>query len=233
MPESYVPLSILITIAVALAIAELIVPARAAARRRWPYNLALGLVGFLIGIGASAILSLSGAVWAEANGAGLFHWLGLSPLVAVPLAVVLLDLAIYWQHRWLHSVPVLWPLHRLHHRDEAMDISTGVRFHPGEILVSALYKLVVVVALGAPPLAVAIFQILLTAASFWEHANLRIPPVLDGRLRHVIVTPAMHLIHHGRDGGDMRTNYGFSTSLWDRLFASYREQPTSDRLGAE
>lgn len=233
MPESYVPLSILITIAVALAIAELIVPARAAARRRWPLNLGLGLVSFLIGIGASAILSLSGAIWAESHDIGLLRWAGFAPIVAVPIAVVLLDLSIYWQHRWLHSIAILWPLHRLHHRDEAMDISTGVRFHPGEILVSSLYKVMVVVALGASPLSVLIFQVLLCAASLWEHANLRIPPRIDRAMRHVIVTPAMHLIHHGRDGGDMRTNYGFSTSLWDRLFASYREQPTSDRLGAE
>ena len=172
-------------------------------------------------------------MWADSHGFGLLRWFTLPTAIAVPLAVILLDLAIYWQHRLFHIVPLIWPLHRLHHRDEAMDVTTGVRFHPGEILVSAGYKFVVVIALGASPLAVLVFQGILGAASLWEHANLRLPVRIDRALRHVIVTPAMHLVHHGRDGDDMRTNFGFSTSLWDRLFASYRDLATTDRLGAE
>jgi sterol desaturase/sphingolipid hydroxylase (fatty acid hydroxylase superfamily) len=147
--------------------------------------------------------------------------------------VILLDMAIYWQHRILHMHPLLWRLHRTHHRDEAMDLTTGVRFHPGEIAVSALWKAAAVVAVGASPVAVIVFETILTSASLWEHANIRLSERTDRRLRHLLVTPAMHLVHHGRDGDDMRTNFGFSTSLWDRLFNSYRQQATSTRLGAE
>ena len=233
MLDALLPSLIVATVAVLLAFAELVTPARGAVRSRWPLNLGLGMLSLLLGAGVGALIPLAGAVWAENHGFGLLNWFQPPASIAVPLTVVLLDLAIYWQHRLFHIVPLIWPLHRLHHRDEAIDVTTGVRFHPGEILVSAVFKVIIVVAIGASPLAVLIFQVLLSAASLWEHANLCIPPAIDRALRHVIVTPAMHLIHHGRDGDDMRTNYGFSTSLWDRLFASYRETATTDRLGAE
>lgn len=233
MPDTLMPSLIVAGVAVLLALAELVVPARGAVRSRWPLNLGLGTLSLLLGAGVGALIPLAGAFWSQTHGIGLLRWFPPPAIIAVPLTVVLLDLAIYWQHRLFHIIPLIWLLHRLHHRDGAMDVTTGVRFHPGEILVSAGFKVVIVIGLGASPLAVLIFQALLGVASLWEHANLRLPPVLDHSLRHVIVTPAMHLIHHGRDGGDMRTNYGFSTSLWDRLFASYRETATTDRLGAE
>ena len=233
MPDSLLSSLIVDGVAILLALAELVVPARGAVRSRWPLNLGLGTLGLLLGAGIGAVAPVAGAVWADSHGIGLLRWITPPAALAVPLAVILLDLAIYWQHRMFHSIPLIWPLHRLHHRDEAMDVTTGVRFHPGEILVSAGYKLVVVVVLGASPLAVLVFQVILGAASLWEHANLRLPVRIDRALRHVIVTPAMHLVHHGRDGDDMQTNFGFSTSLWDRLFGSYRDLATTDRLGAE
>ena len=233
MPDSLLPSLIIAGVAVLLALAELVIPAREPTRNRWPLNLGLGTLSLLLGAGIGAVIPVAGAMWAESHGIGLLRWFPPPSGIVVLLSVILLDLAIYWQHRLFHIIPLIWPLHRLHHRDEAMDVTTGVRFHPGEVIVSAGFKVGAVLAIGASPLAVLIFQVVLSAASLWEHANLRFPPAIDLALRHVIVTPAMHLIHHGRDGDDMRTNYGFSTSLWDRLFASYREHPTSDRLGAE
>ena len=232
-PDAVLPTLIVAAVALLLALAELAFPARTAIRARWPLNLALGAFNLALGAAIGLAIPLAGSLWADTHNIGLLRWLAIAPPIAVPSAVLVLDLAIYWQHRLLHILPWLWPLHRTHHRDVAMDVTTGVRFHPGEIAVSALYKAAVVIALGASPLAVLIFQTLLGIASLWEHANLRLPPRLDRLLRHVLVTPAMHLVHHGRDGDDMRTNYGFSTSLWDRLFGSYRERGQSERLGAE
>jgi len=234
LPEDWERTAIVAAVAVVLLAAEALWAARPAVRGgRWVLNLGLGVVNLLLGFALSAIAALAAAHWAAANGVGLFNWIEAPGWVALPLAVILLDMAIYWQHRILHMHPLLWRLHRTHHRDEAMDLTTGVRFHPGEIAVSALWKAAAVIAVGASPVAVIVFETILTSASLWEHANIRLSERTDRRLRHLLVTPAMHLVHHGRDGDDMRTNFGFSTSLWDRLFNSYREQATSTRLGAE
>jgi sterol desaturase/sphingolipid hydroxylase (fatty acid hydroxylase superfamily) len=234
LPDGWQRTAIVAAVAVALLAAEALWAARPAVRGgRWATNLGLGFANLVLGFALSAIAAIAAAHWAAANGVGLFHWLALPGWLAIPLAVALLDMAVYWQHRILHMHPLLWRLHRTHHRDEAMDLTTGVRFHPGEIVVSGLWKAAVVIMLGADPAAVVVFETILTAASLWEHANIRLSERTDRRLRHLLVTPAMHLIHHGRDGDDMRTNFGFSTSLWDRLFNSYREQATSTRLGAE
>lgn len=233
MPDAWLRPAIFVGIAAALALAELWARDRPHRRDRWPANLGLGVLGGALGVLLSAVFPVSAALWAEAADIGLFRWLAVPAWLALPLTVVLLDLAIYWQHRLMHAVPWLWRLHRLHHRDVAMDVTTGVRFHPGEILLSGLYKAALVVALGASPLAAVVFEIWLAAASLWEHANLRLPPALDYRLRHLLVTPAMHLVHHGHDRIDIDSNYGFSTSLWDRLFGSYRERATSERVGCE
>jgi sterol desaturase/sphingolipid hydroxylase (fatty acid hydroxylase superfamily) len=227
-------IAILAAVVAALLLAERFVAARAPVRgRRWALNLGLGAANFLLGVLLSALFAVAAATWAAEAGFGLFNWADAPMWLAAPLAVVLLDLAVYWQHRALHAVPFLWPLHRLHHRDAAMDLTTGVRFHPGEIVVSGFWKAGVAALLGAPVAAVVIFEVILAVASLWEHTNLRLPARADGLLRRVLVTPAMHLVHHGADGDDMRHNYGFSTSLWDRLFRSYRESPTSTRLGCE
>lgn len=233
MPDGWARPAIIAGIAGLLLLAELLIADRPPRRGRWAVNLGLGLLGALVGIALSALFPVSAALWAENAGFGLFRWLAVPGWLALLLALVLLDLAVYWQHRWMHAVPWLWRLHRLHHRDVAMDVTTGVRFHPAEILFSGLYKALLVVLLGVGPLAAVLFEIWLGAASLWEHANLRLPPALDRRLRRVIVTPAMHVVHHGCESADTDSNYGFSTSLWDRLFGSYRERAASERLGCE
>ena len=233
MPDAWLRPTIFVGIAAALLLAEVAASARPHRRDRWPANFGLGVIGGVIGVLLAAVFPVSAALWAEGADIGLFRWLAVPPWLALPLAVVLLDLAVYAQHRLMHALPWLWRLHRLHHRDVAMDVTTGVRFHPGEILLSGLYKAVLVVALGASPLAAVVFEIWLAAASLWEHANLRLPPALDRRLRYLLVTPAMHLVHHGHARIDTDSNFGFSTSLWDRLFGSYRECATSERVGCE
>jgi sterol desaturase/sphingolipid hydroxylase (fatty acid hydroxylase superfamily) len=214
-----------------VALAETLRPRRrrrSGRRERWPANFALLALGAVLARVALPLTAVeAGARVAEHQGgllglAGLTHtWAGLL------VAVVLLDLAIYVQHVLMHAVPVLWRLHRVHHADPDFDLSTGVRFHPLEILVSAGFKVVVVTALGAPPGAVVAFEVLLNASAMFNHANLRLPGGVDGWLRWLLVTPDMHRVHHSALGSEMSRNYGFALPWWDRLCGTYRAQPAT------
>jgi len=165
------------------------------------------------------------AVLAEARGWGLFRVMHLSAWSANVAAFVLLDLAIYFQHRIFHYVPVFWRLHRMHHADLDVDVTTGARFHPVEILLSLGIKLVVIVTLGAPPLAVLLFEIALNATSMFNHSNVRVPPAFERLLRWLVVTPDMHRVHHSILRRETDSNFGFNFPWWDRLFATYRPEP--------
>jgi sterol desaturase/sphingolipid hydroxylase (fatty acid hydroxylase superfamily) len=165
------------------------------------------------------------AFLAESKGWGLFNILPLPAWLAIPPAVLLLDLTIYGQHVAFHAVPLLWRLHRTHHADLEFDVTTGLRFHPGEILLSMAIKLAAVAVLGAPPLAVLIFEILLNATSLFNHGNVRLPLGLDRLLRLIVVTPDMHRVHHSIDRPETNSNFGFNLPWWDRLFGTYRAQP--------
>ena len=234
--ETAIRLSCFLGVLVAMAVLEAVLPRRARAvqrRRRWPANLgvvALNSVVLRLLFPATAVAV---ALAVEAHGGGLLPWLGLPGWAAVAVAVVLLDLAIYLQHVLFHAVPALWRLHRMHHADLDFDVTTGVRFHPVEIVLSMVLKLMVVVALGAPALAVLIFEVLLNATSMFNHANLRLPLALDAALRAVLVTPDMHRVHHSTDPRETNSNYGFNIALWDRLFATYRAQPALGHIGME
>ena len=167
------------------------------------------------------------ALLAEARGFGLFNVVALPAWVAVVASVVILDLAIYLQHVLFHAVPALWRLHRMHHADLEFDVTTGLRFHPIEILLSMLIKFAVVAALGAPALAVLIFEVLLNATSMFNHGNVRIPAGLDRVLRWLVVTPDMHRVHHSILSRETNSNFGFNLPWWDRLFGTYRAQPAA------
>jgi len=234
--ETAIRLSCFVGVLVTMAVLEAVLPRRARAmgrRRRWPGNLgvvALSAVMLRLLFPATAV---GVALATEAHGGGLLPWLGLPAWAAVAVAVVLLDLAIYLQHVLLHAVPALWRLHRMHHADLDFDVTTGLRFHPLEIVLSMVLKLMVVVALGAPALAVLIFEVLLNATSMFNHANLRLPLALDRVLRLVLVTPDMHRVHHSTDRRETNSNYGFNLALWDRLFATYRAQPALGHTGMQ
>jgi len=194
-------------------------------RVRWTANLSIVvldvlLVRLLIPLGATGT-----AIWAEVHGYGVFHRTDWPLAVEAALAFLALDLLIYWQHRLFHLIPWGWRLHRMHHSDVEFDATTGVRFHPGEILLSMLIKMIAVLALGAPVVAVILFEIALNATSLFNHANLRLPPALDRALRACVVTPDMHRVHHSVHRHEHDSNYGFNLSWWDRLFGSYTAQP--------
>ncbi len=194
---------------------------------RWPSNLGIVAVNTLllrILIPTAAVgLALTG----EARGWGLLNALALPTWLSVLLAVVLLDLAIYLQHVMFHAVPALWRLHRMHHADLDFDVTTGARFHPVEILLSMALKLGVVAALGAPALAVLVFEVLLNATSMFNHANARLPEGLDRVLRWFVVTPDMHRVHHSAVPQETNSNFGFNLPWWDRLLGTYRAQPAA------
>jgi sterol desaturase/sphingolipid hydroxylase (fatty acid hydroxylase superfamily) len=209
---------------------ELLAPWRRPAvprRRRWPSNLGLVALDSLLLRVLFPTAAIGAALAAEAQGIGLLRWVGAPGWVAVPVAVALLDLAIYLQHRVFHAVPWLWRLHRVHHADLELDATTGLRFHPIEILLSMAIKIGVVVALGAPALAVLLFEVLLNAGSLFSHANIALPPRLEGWLRGMIVTPEMHRVHHSVVRAETDSNFGFCLSWWDRLLGTYRAAPAA------
>jgi sterol desaturase/sphingolipid hydroxylase (fatty acid hydroxylase superfamily) len=192
---------------------------------RWPNNLGVVVVNTLLVRILFPTTAVGLALVAEARGFGLFNVVALPAWIGVVAAVVILDFAIYLQHVLFHAVPALWRLHRMHHADLEFDVTTGLRFHPIEILLSMVIKFTVVVALGAPALAVLIFEVLLNATSMFNHSNVRIPFGFDRLLRWLVVTPDMHRVHHSILSRETNSNFGFSLPWWDRLFGTYRAQP--------
>lgn len=193
--------------------------------RRWVAN--LGLVAVDTGILRLVfpLAAVGAALTANARGWGLFNTIEAPPWLAVAITLIALDLAIYAQHVAFHKIPLLWRLHRVHHTDTALDATTGLRFHPIEIIASMLFKIALVFALGAPALAVVAFEVLLNALAMFNHANVYLPPRVDRALRRLIVTPDMHRVHHSIHRDETDSNYGFNLSIWDRLFGTYRAQP--------
>ncbi|MEK9724270.1 MAG: sterol desaturase family protein, partial [Rhodospirillaceae bacterium] len=169
--------------------------------------------------------AVGAATAAGAAGWGLFNVTRWPGWLEVALAVAILDFAIYLQHVLVHAVPGLWRLHRMHHADLDIDVTTGARFHPVEIAFSMILKIMVVGALGAPVLAVLIFEVVLNASAMFNHANARLPLGVDRLLRLVLVTPDMHRVHHSVRSEETNSNYGFCLPWWDRLFGTYRAQP--------
>ncbi|MDE3209860.1 MAG: sterol desaturase family protein [Pseudomonadota bacterium] len=198
---------------------------------RWPGNLGIVVLDSVLVRLLVPTTAVGAALFAQAHGWGLWHVLQLPAWLALPASLLLLDLAIYLQHVLFHAVPGLWRLHRMHHTDLEFDVTTGARFHPLEILLSLLIKLGVIVALGAPALAVLVFEVVLNATSMFNHGNVRLPRRLDGLLRWVVVTPDMHRVHHSWLPHETNSNFGFNLPWWDRLFGTYRAQPQDGQLG--
>jgi sterol desaturase/sphingolipid hydroxylase (fatty acid hydroxylase superfamily) len=218
----------------AVALWELFAPRRRLAvgrAGRWPHNLGLLAVDVVVLRVLVPGAAVAVAFVAETRGWGLVSALGLPVWVAVPLAIVLLDLAVYFQHVLFHAVPTLWRLHRVHHADLDVDVTTGTRFHPIEILVSTAIKCAAVAAIGAPAAAVLAFEVLLNATAMFNHANARLPERVDRWLRRLLVTPDMHRVHHSVIHAETSSNFGFNLPWWDRLFGTYRAQPAAGHEG--
>ncbi len=221
---------------VLMALLELAIPRRDprdGKASRWFTNLMIAgidsLVLRLMTMLAAPLAAFAAALWAQDQGWGLLNWLNGSPSwpgwPEVLAAMLVLDLAIYFQHVVSHKIPLLWRLHKVHHTDVDFDVTTAVRFHPVEIALSMLWKIVVVVILGASPAAVLLFEVTLNGCAMFNHANIRLPLWLDRIVRLIIVTPDMHRVHHSIYPREFNTNYGFSLSVWDRIFSTYTDQP--------
>jgi sterol desaturase/sphingolipid hydroxylase (fatty acid hydroxylase superfamily)/uncharacterized membrane protein YdjX (TVP38/TMEM64 family) len=207
---------------------ELLAPRRSQAvgrLLRWPNNLGLVLLDTVIVRLLFPLAAVGMAYFADAKGWGLFNLVHLPAWVAILAAVLLLDITIYGQHLAFHAVPWLWRLHRMHHADLEFDVTTGLRFHPVEIVLSMLIKLAAILLLGAPPVAVLVFEVVLNATAMFNHGNVQLAPRLDRAVRLIMVTPDMHRVHHSIDPRETDSNFGFNLPWWDRLFGTYRPQP--------
>lgn len=228
--EPFVRLAAFIGVFALMALWELLAPRRRQTIGRgvrWPNNIAIVVIDTVVVRILFPTAAVGLALIAETRGWGLFNHLGLAWWINIPLAVIVLDLAIYAQHVLFHAVPALWRLHRMHHADLEFDVTTGVRFHPVEIVLSMAIKLGVVAALGTSAVGVLIFEVLLNATSMFNHGNVRIPAQLDRVLRWLVVTPEMHRVHHSIEPRETNSNFGFNLPWWDRLFGTYRAQPAA------
>ncbi|MGF1445543.1 MAG: sterol desaturase family protein [Pikeienuella sp.] len=228
MSETVIRLSVFIGLFLAIALAEQLRPRRVlrvSRPGRWATNWAVSILDAVfvrLVFGAAAV---GAALDAEANGIGLFHVLDWPIWLEALVILLIFDFAIWLQHLLSHQIPLLWRLHRVHHSDRDMDVTTAIRFHPFEIALSMLFKIGLVYALGAPALVVIAFEVILNGASMFNHGNMRLPARLDRVLRLAIVTPDMHRVHHSALRAEHDTNYGFNLSIWDRLFGTYRAAP--------
>jgi len=226
--ETTLRLSVFAGVFLVMAVAETLLPRREltlSKPRRWFTNLGLVVIDSLVVRFTFPMVAVGVAVYADVRGWGLLALADWPVWLKTLVAVLVLDLSIYIQHVVTHKIPILWRLHQVHHVDRDIDVTTGTRFHPIEIALSMAYKMVVVVALGASPLAVVIFEVVLNAMAMFSHANFDLGQRLDKWVRLVVVTPDMHRVHHSEIREETDSNYGFNLSIWDRIFRTYRPQP--------
>ena len=232
--EAILRLGVFFGVFITMALWEWGLPKRALAIarvRRWSTNWAISILDAVLVkllFGAAAV---GAALDAMAGGWGLFNWLEWPGWVEFALGFLMLDFAIWLQHLLSHKIPVLWRLHRVHHADRDMDVTTAIRFHPIEIALSMCLKIGLVYALGVSIAVVIVFEVVLNGAAMFNHGNVRMPRAVERWLRWVIVTPDMHRVHHSVDRAEHDANYGFNLSVWDRIFGTYVAQPAKGHEG--
>lgn len=243
--DGLIRLLVFAAVFVLMAAVELIRPKRrlsVSKPRRWLTNLGIAGVDTLVlrlmaalavpvAAVAVPVAAVAAAFFAKERGLGLLNQVDWPYWVKLVIALLVLDLAIWFQHLVSHKVPVFWRLHQVHHADRDIDVTTAIRFHPVEIALSMLWKIAVVIPLGASPFAVFLFEVILNACAMFNHANIALPAWLDRALRLFIVTPDMHRVHHSVLRGEHNRNFGFNLSLWDRLFGTYIAQPKAGHQG--
>lgn len=232
--EAAVRFAFFFGILVIMAIWELLSPRRilnTSKKVRWMSNLGVVAVDTLVLRILFPLLAIHIAFMAQEKEWGLLHYLDLPPWLSVVIGVLFLDMIIYLQHIMFHAVPAFWRLHMMHHADLDFDVTTGLRFHPIEIIMSMFIKMGSVAAIGASPLAVIVFEILLNGTSMFNHGNIKMPFNVDKLLRLLVVTPDMHRVHHSVTIRETNSNFGFNFPWWDRLMGTYRAQPAAGHEG--
>ncbi|MBA3603961.1 MAG: sterol desaturase family protein [Parachlamydiaceae bacterium] len=217
-----------------IALCEFFFPKRAKAnvpqKTRWISNLSIVIIDNFFMRLILPLFAIEMAFLAENWKWGIFNRYEIPYALNLILTIIILDLIIYLQHVMFHVVPFFWRAHRMHHADLDFDVTTGIRFHPIEVIISMGIKIGVVALIGATPIGVLIFEILLNATSMFTHSNLNLPISVDRVLRSIIVTPDMHRVHHSIKEHETNRNFGFSFSIWDRLFGTYLNQPSEGHL---
>ena len=233
--ESTVRLGAFLSIFAFMALWELLAPRRELTigkSQRWLNNLGLVFVNTLVIRFIFPAAAVGTAVWAETQRIGLIHWLEWNQLWWIVLvSVVLLDLFIWYQHLLFHKIPLLWRLHRVHHADLDFDLTTGLRFHPIEVLLSMFIKAALILLFGFPAIAVLVFEVILNGCAMITHSNVRLPQKLDSTIRTLFVTPDMHRVHHSWRMEEANSNYGFNLAIWDKLFGTYRSDSVDGQQG--
>jgi len=198
---------------------------------RWLNNIGLVFVNTIIVrlLFPTAVVGV--ALFSQSEGWGLLLYFSVPLWLAILLTIVLLDLTLYLQHVMFHALPIMWRFHRMHHADLDFDVTTGLRFHPGEIVVSLLIQSAAVLLLGPPIAGVVLFGVLLNATSLFNHSNIHMPKLIDKVVRWFIVTPDMHRVHHSDIMKELNSNFGFNLSVWDRILGTYRAQPSLGHQG--
>ena len=232
--EAAIRLGFFVGVLAVMAVWEAAAPRRPATLgrwARWPSNLGIVALNTVVVRLLLPTTAVALALVGEREGWGLLHQVALPGWVALPLAVIALDLVVYLQHVMVHAVPLLWRLHRVHHADLHFDVTTGARFHPIEIVLSMLIKFAAILVIGPSPEAVVVFEVLLNATAMFNHGNVRLPTAVDRWLRWIVVTPDMHRVHHSVEDDETNSNFGFNLPWWDRLFGTYRDQPRNGHEG--
>ncbi len=234
--EAAVRMTVFIILFAAMAVWEIVAPRRALATGRagrWFSNLVIVFINTILVRVIFPVMPVALAVAAGARGWGLLNSFNGPSWLEFVIALVLLDLSVYLQHVMYHVLPPLWRLHLVHHADLDVDVTTGLRYHPVEIIISFMARLSAVAVIGPDPLAVAVYEIALNGMLMFDHGNVRLPAGADGILRSVFVTPEMHRVHHSAVIRETNSNFGFILSWWDRAFGTYRPQPAAGHEGME
>lgn len=232
--ESAVRLGFFLGVFIIMAVWEVLSPRRALTTSkviRWISNIGIVAINTLLVRLLLPVMAINVVLMAQDNGWGLFNNIGWPGWLSVIISVLLLDMIIYLQHVMFHAVPAFWRLHMMHHTDLDIDVTTGLRFHPIEIILSMIIKMGSVAALGAPVMAVLIFEVILNATAMFNHGNIRLSLDFDRALRLFIVTPDMHRVHHSVVIRETNSNFGFNFPWWDRLMGTYRPQPAAGHEG--
>lgn len=226
--EGAIRLTVFASVFILMALAETMFPRKERTQKRsarWVTNWTLVILDTLALRFFVPVLAVGAAVYAEDKGWGLFSLTELPTWLEITLAILLLDMAVYAQHVASHKIPILWRIHKVHHVDRDIDVTTGARFHPIEIILSMAYKLACVVLIGPAAIAVFLFEVILNASAMFNHSNVKIPLSIDRFIRTLVVTPDTHRVHHSIIQRETDSNYGFFLSIWDRLFGTYIDQP--------
>lgn len=238
--EPTIRLTVFLTVLIAMAIYELVHPRlerdemRGALKsKRWVTNLSMVILSSVCLRVIFPAAAVGAALWLEDKNFGLFNLLNIPWFIAGILSFFILDFIVWLEHVVSHKWPILWRIHRMHHADNGFDVTTALRFHPLEIVLSMAWKILVIALIGAPAMAVLVFEIVLNGMAMFNHSNIKIPLSIDRFIRPVFVTPDMHRVHHSSEHQETDSNYGFNFSFWDRLFATYTAQPKLGHEGME